>query len=145
MRTLLRNKAALVPIFLWSVVGLLLLIIGGALAQNPWEVSTVLLIFFVFVSLLNKRVEYAITLLILFSIGVFGIYRGLSMPHITLPFGRFYISDILLLALAAHAFWRKFSQRRAVRYKKSGIVWAVSFLFGAIVFEVLGDGQRNFG
>jgi len=57
--------------------------------------------------ILTWKIEYALWALIIFSINVFGIFHGMSIPHLSLPgIGTFHLRDLVLLIITVHAMHR---------------------------------------
>jgi len=62
--------------------------------------------------LLTWKIEYALWMLIIFSINVFGIFHGMSIPHLSLPgIGTFHLRDLVLLSMTIHAAHRLYSKK----------------------------------
>jgi hypothetical protein len=94
-------------IVLFSVI-----ISRGITVSSPIIVIFPFLIFVAFWILLNWRVEYALWMLIIFCINVFGIFHGMSIPHLSLPgIGTFHLRDLVLLGMTIHAAHRLYSKK----------------------------------
>jgi len=90
----------------------------GITASSPIIVFLPFLIFVVLWTLLNWKVEYALWILIILSINVFGIFHGMSIPHLSLPgIGTFHLRDLALLSMTIHAMHR-FYIKKNVTFKK---------------------------
>ena len=90
----------------------------GITASLP---ALVLFPFFVFAgfwTLLNWKIEYALWILIILSINVFGIFHGMTIPHLSLPgIGTFHLRDLVLLTMTIHAIHRLYGKKDLKRIK----------------------------
>ena len=94
-------------IFLFAVV-----LSWGITASSPIIVVLPFLLFAALWILLTWKIEYALWILIIFSINVFGIFHGMSIPHLSLPgIGTFHLRDLVLLSMTLHAAHRLYSKK----------------------------------
>jgi hypothetical protein len=83
-----------------------------------------------------------VVILIVFSIGIFGIYDGISAPSISLPgLGLLYVSDALLLIAAIASLRRLFTPRHMKVFRQARITIPLAVLFILIALEIV----RNLG
>ncbi|MHA1381531.1 MAG: hypothetical protein ACTSRG_24455 [Candidatus Helarchaeota archaeon] len=80
--------------------------------------------------LYGNKTPYGLLILIIFSIGVFGIYHGMNIPHISLPgLGTFHIKDLILIMMTAFALHRSgFLKRPALRHYHTPLKKPLLFL-----------------
>lgn len=110
---ILTAKSLFYQVVLWMTFGVGLLAISKVLTANPtiWIVLIAVLLTAAFL-ITEHRSWLWLTILMIFSNDVFGIFSGMALPHISLPgLGTMYISDLLLVVAALHAVYRLLSTR----------------------------------
>ena len=84
----------------------------GIIASSPIVVILPFLLSAALWVLLTWKIEYALWILIIFSINVFGIFHGMSIPHLSLTgIGTFHLRDLILLIMTIHAAHRFYSKK----------------------------------
>jgi len=84
----------------------------GITASSPIVVILPFLVSAALWILLTWKIEYALWILIIFNINVFGIFHGMSIPHLSLPgIGTFHLRDLILLVMTIHAAHRFYSKK----------------------------------
>ena len=85
----------------------------GISASSPIILFFPFFLFAVLWTLLNWKIEYALWILIILSINVFGIFHGMSIPHLSLPgIGTFHLRDLALLGMTIHAMHRFYLKKK---------------------------------
>lgn len=109
MRLLATNKPAYQAIF-WIALGVLVLVIAKILTNDPSVGTIIVTIPLISVFLTNsRRIWLWLTILIVFSTNIFGIFSGISLPHVSMPgLGTLHISDILLILATIFAAYRRY-------------------------------------
>jgi len=99
-----------------SIVVILALTLSWSIASSSPIVAIIPFLFFVAIwILLRWKIEYALWILIILSINVFGIFHGMSIPHFSLPgIGTFHLRDLVLLIMAIHAAHLFYSKRNQI-------------------------------
>ena len=84
----------------------------GISVSSPIIVFFPFFLFAVLWTILNWKIEYALWILIILSINVFGIFHGMSIPHLSLPgIGTFHLRDLALLSMTIHAMHRFYGKK----------------------------------